>query len=117
MNLQEVGPWAFIVGVVIAILGGVFSSMAVAYQSSILLILVILGLLVGFLNIKDKEVSIFLIAAIALMSTSSVAGWESLNSFANIGTILKVVLSNIGVFVAPAAVIVSLKAVFGVAKN
>ena len=117
MNLKKIGPMAFIAGVIIAILGGLFSSVAVAYQGSIGLLLVILGLLVGFLNIKDKEMSLFLIAAIALMVTSSVAGWAYLNDFASIGTIIKTILGYIGVFVAPAAVIVSLKAVFSVAKE
>ncbi|MBM3303598.1 MAG: hypothetical protein FJY76_00745, partial [Candidatus Aenigmarchaeota archaeon] len=67
MVSQKVGGWAFILGVVIAILAGLASTFAAMYSGYVLLVLVILGLIVGFLNIKDKEVVNFLIVAIALM--------------------------------------------------
>src|SRR3989344_1280168 len=115
--MKGIGPTAFIAGVVIAVLGGLFSSMAMQYQAWIGLVLVALGLVVGFLNVKDKETTPFLVAAVALMASSPIAGWMYLNDIANIGTVIQQVLGYVGMFVAPAAVIVALKSAHDIAKD
>jgi hypothetical protein len=60
------------------------------------------------LNISAKEVDNFLIAAIALLLTGA-AGLDALPA---IGAFIGPILLNIATFVAPAAVIVALKAVY-----
>jgi hypothetical protein len=110
MNMETVGQWSFIVGVVIAVLSGIFVT---AYVGWVGLILIVLGILVGVLNISDKEVYDFLIAAIALMLT----GAAGLDRLPMIGSYLGPIFLNISTFVAPAAIIVALKAVYELGKE
>ena len=114
---QKLGSWAFIVGAVIAVLAGVFASTAADYAAPIALLLVILGLAVGFLNVSPKEATSFIIAAVGLI----VAGTGNLliidTVVAGLGSVLESILTNIGVFLAPAVVIVGLKTIYDLAKE
>ena len=113
---QRVGGWAFILGVVIAIIAGLVAGyLDVVTAGYIALVLVILGLIVGFLNLNDKETQPFLVAAIALMLMQLSAG--GLNLIPYIGTYLVSMVQNIAVFVMPAALVVSLKAVKNLASR
>jgi len=73
------------------------------------------GVVVGLLNIRARETTEFLVACIALL----VAGGAGLNviTWANVGIYLQAVVANITVFVAPAAVVVSIKAVIELAER
>lgn len=111
MDMQQIGGWAFIGGVLIAILAGLVTGLGMTIPGLIALVLVVLGVVVGFLNINDKEMDKFLIAAIALMAAGT-AGLVQIDSVvAPLGTILQNMVSNIAIFVAPAALVVALKAV------
>jgi hypothetical protein len=108
---KRIGHYAFIVGVIIAIIAGLFPT-AIA---STALLLVILGIVVGFLNITAAETDEFLISTIALM----VAGGAGLAAitWANLGIYLESIIGNITIFVAPAAIVVALKAIFSLAEK
>jgi len=110
---QKVGGWAFILGVLIAIIAGLAAGAIVSYAGYITLLLVILGLIVGFLNIGDKEIQAFLVAAIALMAV----GTANLAAIPIIGIYLAYIVQNIAAFVAPAALVVALKAVYNIARK
>jgi hypothetical protein len=111
MMATEYGNWAFIIGVVLAIVLGLFGGFVEGYQETITYIMIILGLIVGFYNIAHKEAVNFLIAAIALLAVGG-AGLEMLPV---IGGFVGGILTQIAVFVAPAAVLVALKAVYEMA--
>jgi hypothetical protein len=111
MELKLVGKAAFIIGLVIAVIIGALGISTEWW----LLALVILGLIVGFLNITEKEVSNFLIAAIALILVGTIGG--GLGTIPTIGDYLAAIVSNIAVFVVPAALVVSLKTVWSLAKG
>ncbi|MFH1256447.1 MAG: hypothetical protein V1494_04080 [Candidatus Diapherotrites archaeon] len=116
-EMQKIGAYAFIAGVILAIIIGIFSSSVAAYAGIIGLILVILGLIVGFANIKDKETTAFLIAAIALMLVGA-ANLSSLDTVLNgLGTALAGIVLAIQFFVAPAALIIALKSIWSMAKE
>ena len=116
-DLQTIGIYAFIVGVILAIVAGVAGGAIVEYIGAITLLLVVLGLIVGFLNIKDKMVFNFLIAAIALMVVGS-ANLTTIDTIITpLGTILQAVINFITIFVAPAALVVALKAIYSMAKG
>lgn len=111
---QSVGGIAFIVGLVLAIIIALFSSAAPPTWA--VFVLALLGLFVGILNVQDKEVQLFLVASIAfLISFQSLAfvvetlafGWDAVSAF----------FSLMNVFIAPAAAVVAIKAIFDVAKN
>ena len=117
MVSQKVGGWAFILGVVIAIIAGLASTFAQMYSGYVLLVLVVLGIIVGFLNVKDKEVVNFLIAAIALMAVGT-ANLVSINlAIPMLGTLIQSVVQNIAAFVAPAALVVALREVQNIAHT
>lgn len=116
MPYEKLGHWAFILGVLVAILGGLASgALDPTTAGYVVLVLVVLGLVVGFLNISAKEVSDFLIAAIALTVLAvSAAG---LTTIPVVGNYFASMVQYIAAFVAPAALIVALKAIWNLAKT
>ena len=121
---EKWGEWAFLLGVLLAIVVGLFSSALEGNLPLVLGILAVLGLIVGFLNISEKEVNSFLIAAIALLtpgaSLAAVVGTGGLLDSLKIpllGNWLGGFLGAIGAFVGPAAIIVALKAIYALAAK
>ena len=78
MASQKIGSYAFLVGIILAVVFGIVavvaSDMVAGMAGIVTLVLVLLGLIVGFLNIHDKQVSNFLIAAIAIAMIGGTAG-------------------------------------------
>ena len=110
------GQWAFIIGVLVAVLIGLFSAtLSEDVQGWLVLLLVVLGLVVGLLNVTEKETTSFLIAAAALLITGTTGG--SLAIIPMIGSYLQGIVMNIAVFVTPAAIVVALKAIQSLAKD
>ena len=105
---EKLGQWSFIVGILLAIIAGLVPGLA---TPTITWILVILGLVVGFLNITAKETSEFLVATIALLLVGGSAVIQGL------GGVLPAILTNIVAFVAPAALLVALRAIYGLAAE
>ena len=116
---NSLGSWAFILGVIIAILGGAFGGYAGAYGPWITFVLVIIGLVVGFLNIGAKEVNDFLLSSIALVAVGVLSGSMLAIDAAIplLGTVLQSIVQNIAAFVAPAALVVALKAIYSMGKT
>jgi hypothetical protein len=102
-----VGSWAFVILLVIAIIAG-FMGMT---GDNIVLALVVLGLIVGLLNISAKEVGLFLIAAIAFIVSAT-----SLSSLPVGGGMITAIFGNIATAISPAAAVVALKAIYVLAK-
>jgi len=110
---QKIGSYAFIIGVVLAIVLGIVSAAGMELtaipEGDIMvwlpLVLVILGIIVGFLNVGDKEVQPFLLAAIALVIVGTVA---DISMIPLIGNFLWKIVSYIAIFAAPAALIVAI---------
>lgn len=113
-NLAKVGVWAFIIGVILALIGGIVASFVGA--AVVTSILIVLGLIVGFLNITDKETSNYLLAAVSLVIVTALGG-QVLGSVAIVGNFLSSVLTAIMTFVVPAVIIVALKAIYNIAKD
>lgn len=114
MSYEKLGGWAFILGVVIAIIAGLASGALDAVSAGyVTLALVVLGLIVGFLNVGDKEVNNFLIAAIAVV----LLGTANLAVIPLIGIYLASMVLNVAAFVAPAALVVALKSVYNLSSK
>lgn len=112
MKNAEVGRWSFLVGVVLAVLAGLAT---VPHSATILFIL---GLIVGFLNVQDKESNEFLIAVTALL-VIGVAGISTLEGVAVVGGLTDIVLPMLEQFIAfisAAGIIVGLKQVIATGK-
>lgn len=109
----KIGAWAFIVGLVIAILAGFMEpTVNVTYA----LVLGVIGLIVGVLNVSDKEIQLFLIASLAFLLAASSMG-SVLGTIPALGAYIPTMLSYIVVMVGPAAAIVGLKAIYEIAKD
>ncbi len=117
---QQIGGWAFIIGVLLAIIAGalIASGQAVILGVAapwVSLILVILGIVVGFLNLKDKEIDKFLIASLVLLALAGTAGGMSVIPI--VGIYLAAIVQQVSIFVAPAAVIGAIKAIYSLASE
>ena len=108
-----VGVWAFLIGVILAIGIGLFSEFlaATAYKT-VLGVLVVLGIIIGLLNISTKENSQFLLAGLVLV----VVGYMGQGILGIIPQLSKILSSLLILFV-PATIIVALRTVFEVARN
>ena len=104
-----VGFWAFVAGLVISLVAGVF----LQANPILVLILVILGIVIGFLNITPKETQALLLAAIALIVVGNAFG--SLTML-NIDKLIGGILFYVTVFVSPAAVIAAIKTLWAIGK-
>ena len=117
---NDIGKWAFIIGALLAVLMGILEAVGQPLGSNIwlILLLLVLGLVIGFVNISTKEVQPFLVAAIAVMVAAGAANLMAANTlFSPLGTILAAVAKDIILVVAPAALIVALRAVYGFAAE
>ena len=111
----KLGQWALIVGVLVAIVVSLVNISDPVIHGWLVLLLVVLGLIVGLLNVSEKETTPFLVAAAALLITGMVGA--KLKVIPVIGDYLQNIVENIAVFVAPAAVVVALKAIQSLAKD
>ncbi len=107
--LSKIGFWAFIVGLILALIGGIVAPS----NAAIVIVLIILGLIVGFLNITAKEILLFLVATIALIVTGSVFAPLQIG---NLGKYLDQILRLVATMMAAGAVVAAIKALWAVGK-
>jgi len=112
------GAYAFLIGVVLAVILGVFNNSLAESSGIFYSVLVLIGLIVGFMNVGDKNSSTFLLASISLVIVGAL-GVEPLKYVAMnnmVVTVLRNVLTSLLVLFVPATIIVALKTVFSMAK-
>lgn len=102
-NKAQVGKIAFVVGLLLAVIAGVVP--AVQTYAYTALILVVLGVVVGFMNVAEKNVLSLLIAIIAL----SVVGNTALATIPTISGYLMDILTYFLAFVGAAGLVVALR--------
>lgn len=125
MSSQNIGGYAFLVGIIIAILAGIVYTGDVIFGTAILtglsswiaILLVLLGLIIGFLNIKTAKSNDFLIAIIAIASVGLVSLTPMALVVDPLVLLITSIVSNIVVLVAPAALVVGLKQIMILAKD
>ncbi len=118
MKTETLGEWAFLACVLIAVLAGLAATYASGVlggqtEGSINALLVVLGIVVGLTTVTEKETTPFLVAAVALI----VAGTVAFSTIPFVGALIGSIVGFIGVFVAPAAVIIAVKAVYALASK
>ena len=105
--LSIVALVAFIAGYAIAVIAGIWWP----DQAGLIAILVLLGLVVGLLNITGREIIPYLVAAIALVLVGTQGVFDPLNlAVAGLGDRVNDVVAMLAIFTAPAAVIQAIKA-------
>lgn len=101
IKLTRLGHWVFLGGIVLAILAGFVA------VPNLAVLLFVLGLIVGFLNIKEKESTRFLVAVITLL----LVGVVSLE-FGKLTPIITPILNSFIAFVSAAGLVVAIKQVW-----
>lgn len=102
--MVNVGKWAFLIGILLAVIAGFWTI------PNLTLILVVLGLIVGFLNITAAEVETYLVAVVALLviGATAIQALSSIGQF--VGTI-QAMINNVISFVAASGLVVALRAI------
>ena len=100
------GSWAFLLGVVLALLFSFVSYPQYAW------VLVVLGIVVGLLNITSSETYHFLLAGTALVIVGNFAG----NVLESV-VFLSSVFDNLVTLFATSTIVVALKSVFDIARK
>jgi ATP synthase protein I len=113
MDKVLAGRYAFIVGLVISVIVGLVNVAGFVVVGDILLgLLIILGIIVGFLNITGTEAGKFLMGTVALLLVGAALS-TVLSTFPLVLPILQAFTS----FVAGAALIIALKEVYIISKT
>lgn len=102
---------AFIVGIIVALVAALLG-----LNATWAWVLIILGLVVGLVNIGDDEVNGYLMAALVfIVSAGTLNSLEFIQAAAN--GMLSNFLQAVVLFVAPGAAITALRALYEVAKS
>lgn len=112
------GAYAFLIGVIFAIIVGISQKMlGITYSNTPFAILVVFGIIIGFLNVGDRDSLSFLFASLSLVIVSGF-GQSALIYISNIPILssLTSILAALLVMFVPATIIVALKLVFNLAK-
>jgi len=108
-NNASLGSLAFLFGAAIAIISGIINPLGTS--TMLVSLLIILGLLVGLLNVTKRESNSFLMATVSLVIVSWLGG-AVLGDVARIGIYLEGVLTSILTFVIPASIVVAIKSIY-----
>ena len=120
MAKNPIGNWAYIIGGIVVVIAGIGSGVGAAWAANAWLgfILVVLGLTIGFVNIAKKEVVPFLVAAVALVIVGGAASLGNIDPVVPIvGSVLQGIVNFSILLVAPAALVVALKAAYDLASE
>ena len=117
------GAWAFLIGVILAVVIGVGTSLIsipslTKFSAEIYGILVLLGIIVGFVNVQGRESQTFLYTGTILVIVSKF-GMESVQGSLigiGIGEVVTSVFAALLALFVPATIIVALKTVFNIAN-
>jgi hypothetical protein len=114
LNLKRVGHYSFLFGIILAVLVALIPQLTATEQVSatVTWTLIVLGLLVGLLNINVKETTGFLTASLVLLISVSMASWNIY-----IPGVSTALWKNIVVFITPAAIIVAIKTIYALAQD
>ena len=112
------GAYAFLIGVVLAVIFGMFNEPLDQAGGMFYTVLILIGLIVGFMNTSDRDSQTFLLASVSLVIVGAL-GMEPLKYIATNNYAvdsLRNVLGSLLLLFVPATIVVALKTVFSMAK-
>ena len=113
-----IGAYAFLIGVILAVAIGLWKEPLQSAGGWFYTALIVIGLIVGFMNVGDKDSSTFLMASLSLVIVGALGAdplkYIALNNYAV--QALSGILTSLLVMFVPATIIVALKTVFSMAK-
>ncbi len=105
----KIGAYSFVVGLLLALIAAFVTPNST--NNNIFWFLGIIGLIIGFLNVSDKEISLYLIS-----SMTWILIYLSFNTIFESIYFLTSFVTYIVTFVASGAAVVSLKALYNISK-
>ena len=103
--LGIIGFIVFAVGLLLAFVGGI----AAPANGTIILVLVVLGIIVGLVNVITREIIALLVATVALIVVGT-TGFDPLNELiTGLGTTINEIVYYLARLMAPAAVIAAVR--------
>lgn len=114
-----IGAWAFLIGVILAIVGGIILSFGYSVNPIILTLLALIGFVAGFfVNVNEDVGTKFLLLAVSLVIVSfagqqGIAGIEL--GALRIGKIVSSTLGGLLILLVPATIVVAIKSLFALA--
>ena len=126
---KNIGAWAFMIGFLVALIVGVVSglnatgaiNLDMGINSMMTGILVAIGIIIGLVNVSVKESMKFMTASIVIIVAP--VGFGAMNVIDVMGVVnglsafLAALTGSMAIFVAPAAIIVALKAIYSTARG
>ena len=114
---KKIGHYSFIIGVIIAIILGLALPLGAATTAWLTSILVVLGLIVGFMNVTGKETKEFLTVALILVLVAYAGNAvTSLSDVMYVGAYLGGIFKAMMAFIVPATIVVGLKDILALGK-
>ncbi len=104
------GSWSFLIGVILAVIFGFFQIRGLS--QGVVYLLVVIGIIVGLLNITDEEVAPFLMAGAILVIVGTLG-----QGVVSAVPLFDRILESLTVLFVPATIIVALKHVFSLARS
>lgn len=120
---NSVGAWAFLIGFILALLIGLATTvfpmpLIEQYNRQVFGLLVLLGLIIGFVSVPGKDSQTFLLAGVVLVIVSRF-GMDSVQGTLigiGIGDAVSSIFGALLTLFVPATIIVALKTVFAISK-
>ena len=112
-NKNMIGSWSFLVGLVLAVLLGL--GLTGPYQTTMLWLVFLIGIVVGVLNITASEVSAFLTSGTILVLVSFLG--VEVGVLDTLAPVIGNILRGILMLFVPATIIVALRGVFVLARS
>jgi len=114
---NRVIAYSFTIGIVVALILGLISSVLPGTVTPILTsLLILMGIIVGFFNITPAETRDYILFVTAMVVVVSLGG-NNLGQLQMVGKYLVSVLNAILAFILPSVIIVGIKAVINLAKD
>jgi len=112
-KFKKLGSWAFLAGVLLALVVGIWSYVSkTPLDANWTIALVLIGIIVGLLNVTGKEVTSFLLSGAVLIIASTFGG-----ALIQGMPILPAVFNALLAIFVPSTIVVAIKNVFSLAKN
>jgi hypothetical protein len=111
MAKAQTGKWAMLLGLAVAVIA---AFVAFAPWDGVLLL--VLGLVVGAMNVSDKDATAFLVAALGLSLGAGAIGAVSILG-AQVAAWVTAIVANVVALAGAAAIVVAAKAAYALAKE
>ncbi|MEK6885898.1 MAG: hypothetical protein AABX17_02950 [Nanoarchaeota archaeon] len=108
------GSWAFLIGVLLAVIVGIFNGLEIYSLNTTLVVavLMVIGIIIGLFNITSVESMPFLFSGLALI----IAGVFGAGVLQSVPVASSTLVAMLEIFI-PATIVVAIRNVFSMAKN